>query len=496
MFRIIIADDEEMIRKRLTQCIPWEEIGYEIAATAADGEELFKKIEEYKPDVVLTDIKMPEMDGLEVISRTHDMGFSDIEFIIISGYSDFEYAQKGIKLGVSDYILKPIDKQKLMASLKGLSSRINKVKENKGDKLKNLIKSENDTASFEFKGTAVKIYIDEAEQEKQDEILRYVKMCLNEIMTEWIHIDEDTDSLLFFYESILQGTAENMISDVFLSVNEGISNISENGAVSVYYSDLINNIQELKNSVKCFDKIKEHRPYIGKKQFININKISYEKELINEFSIGEETEAKIESCIAEGDYDRIRDIFSEIPFSKITYRNARIICFLFINMIYRILNLAGEITEEDKRAVNEFLKKFEKCEFVDTIKICTYDCMDIIFGRLRRNTETSESYIISQAMMYIDQNIDKNISLRDIAGMCEVSYGYLSRIFALQAGGFVNVLRKKRINIAKKLLETTNKKVYEIAIEAGFKNSRYFTEVFKKETGIIPQEYRNKYFKK
>ena len=498
MFRIIIADDEEMIRKRLIQCIPWNEIGYEIAGVASDGEELLKMIEQLRPDVVLTDIKMPEMDGLEVVSRTHELGLTDIQFIIISGYSDFEYAQKGIKLGVCDYILKPIDKQKLMTSLKGLYSRISETKETKSDKLKNIIKSDENDMPLDFNGVLVKIYADEAEQGKHGELLQYVKMCLNEILVEWIPVGEDGEGLLMFYECNSSGVVSNMLSDVFLSINDGVSNISENAAGSVYYSNLISYAGDLKNAVHKIEKMKERRVYIGKKQFVNIEKVLPETELINDFSIGEETEAKIENLIAQDDYEGIKDLFNELPFGRITYRNARIICFLFINMIYRILNLIGEITEDDKRAVNEFLKRFEKCEFVDTIRMCTLDCMDIIFGRLMRNVdeESSESYIISQAMMYIDQNIDKNISLRDIAEMCEVSYGYLSRIFALQAGGFVNVLRRKRINIAKKLLETTNKKVYEIALETGFKNSRYFTEVFKKETGIIPQEYRNKYFKK
>ena len=124
MIKLIIADDEELIKKRLIQCIAWEEMGYEVTAEASDGEELLEKIKEYNPDVVLTDIKMPVMDGIEVANAVREMGIKT-EFVIISGYDDFMYAQKGIEAGVFSYILKPIDKLRLVEIFKKLATKLN-----------------------------------------------------------------------------------------------------------------------------------------------------------------------------------------------------------------------------------------------------------------------------------------------------------------------------------------------------------------------------------
>lgn len=361
MIRIIIADDEELIRKRLIKCIPWEELGYEIVAVAEDGDELLNQIETKNADVVLTDIKMSGMDGLDVISCARGMGYSDTQFVIISGYSDFEYARKGIEVGVFDYILKPIDKDKLIACFKKLAKKIPEIKKQR-------------------------IY---AEKE------------------------EDRDELRSDF--ILDKGMENMIE-----------------------------------------------------RFIN-----------------------------EKNFEGIKTTFKELPLESLTYNNCRIVCFLYINMIYRILNSQGVVVVEEKNVINSFLNEFEKCERINTMRICTSGCIDKIIELLSENFhgQKKENYIIRKAMIYIDENLDKDISLRDVSDNLEVSYGYISRLFNMpNIGGFSSILRKKRLELAKRLLQTTNMKVYEVAFATGFKNGRYFSEVFKNETGLMPKEYRNKYF--
>ena len=123
MLHILIADDEQKIRQGLRNIIDWEALGYEIVGEAADGAEAVAFLVEQKPDVVLLDISMPKCSGLEVIERARDQGFEG-KVIILSGYSDFKYAQEAIRLGVEYYLTKPIDEQELEQILQKLQREI------------------------------------------------------------------------------------------------------------------------------------------------------------------------------------------------------------------------------------------------------------------------------------------------------------------------------------------------------------------------------------
>src|SRR5690554_5964851 len=122
MIRVIVADDEYKVCQLICQLINWDELGMELVGTASNGIEALEMIEREKPDLVLTDIRMPGYDGIEVLKRVRENN-PDIEFIIISGYSHFEYAQSAIEYGVSNYILKPIDAEVLNATLQKVRKR-------------------------------------------------------------------------------------------------------------------------------------------------------------------------------------------------------------------------------------------------------------------------------------------------------------------------------------------------------------------------------------
>ena len=117
MYTMLVADDEGWIRERIISSIDWAKIGVTVAGEAADGEEALSLCREIRPDIVLTDIRMPGINGLEFLKSLNEEGLS-VKLIIISGYSDFDYAQKAIKLGVADYILKPVENAELVSVVK------------------------------------------------------------------------------------------------------------------------------------------------------------------------------------------------------------------------------------------------------------------------------------------------------------------------------------------------------------------------------------------
>ena len=111
-YRILLADDEEEVRKAIIRNIDWESLGFRVAGDADNGEEALEKIEQLKPDVLMTDIRMPYMDGLTLAARVRQK-YPSIKILIFSGYDDFEYAKQAIKLNVTEYILKPVNSQEL-----------------------------------------------------------------------------------------------------------------------------------------------------------------------------------------------------------------------------------------------------------------------------------------------------------------------------------------------------------------------------------------------
>ena len=116
MRKVLIIDDEPRIRRGISHCIPWERMGIEPAGEAANGVEALEIIRAKRPDVVITDIRMPDMDGLDLMAMVRKEGIP-CRFIIISGFAEFEYAQRALRYGASDYILKPVDEEKLLRSI-------------------------------------------------------------------------------------------------------------------------------------------------------------------------------------------------------------------------------------------------------------------------------------------------------------------------------------------------------------------------------------------
>ena len=123
MYKLMIVDDEQSIRRGIANGIPWNEWGFEVTAQASNGVEALEMIKQSKPDVVLSDIRMPEMDGVELMKRLNSE-YPEIKIIILSGYSDFEYLNTAIKNNITEYLLKPTDIDEFEETFKRLKKKI------------------------------------------------------------------------------------------------------------------------------------------------------------------------------------------------------------------------------------------------------------------------------------------------------------------------------------------------------------------------------------
>lgn len=498
MIKLIIADDEELIKKRLIQCIAWEEMGYEVTAEASDGEELLEKIKEYNPDVVLTDIKMPVMDGIEVANAAREMGIKT-EFVIISGYDDFVYAQKGIEAGVFSYILKPIDKLKLMEIFKKLATKLNSgVTNSKGVLYKQIFQMELGTEEniyIQSGAVVFTIYKDECPLESISVVDELVNNSLNDVLGDYYVVNRTQKHITIIYECKENYDFEQILGDLFLEINERIKLIGMECVVSLYYSKKIFETKRLKSELSNLYKCEGARFYLGRKRMIAIKDVPFHSKK-DSYSFPSDFETRLETVVQNLELGEVKRLFREIPIWDLNEKNVRPICFLFMNMLYRFLSNKSIFNEEIKSIFKDFLSEIEICEFVDTISACVMECIEDVSLSINDSMDNSnENYLINKAVLYIETNLHRDISLKDIAENLEVSYGYISRLLNQSAsGGFVTQLKNRRIQRAKYLLLKTNKKIYEIAYETGFKSARYFSEVFKRETGVAPLDYRNSRF--
>lgn len=149
MFKVLLVDDEPFVTKALKMLINWENFGYNICGEASNGEKAIKLIEEEKPDIVITDIRMPKIDGLQLIKYSIEKLNINTKFIILSGYEDFKYAQQAIRYGVKDYLLKPIDEDELVKRLRKLLLELNVADKHINEKFYEDVKDCNFTYSFE-----------------------------------------------------------------------------------------------------------------------------------------------------------------------------------------------------------------------------------------------------------------------------------------------------------------------------------------------------------
>jgi two-component system, response regulator YesN len=541
VYRVLIVDDEEPARETLRYLINWENTAYSIAGFAKNGIEAMDEYEKLKPHLVITDIQMPVMDGLDLIKRIRAKS-SNQKFVILSCHEDFKYAKEAIKYGVSDYLLKdlltPQDLYSLLEKVKCEIQNEEKLElyqnghkqyaasnesfykdENRnvilqdivfenltGKKLETLISEFN--LDFSEKNHVVlcividdylkfKENVDKALQKRYKyEIIRTIKSVLDEFYGGECFYDEkgtfiaiaainDSNSELNFLSAchaIASRIHTNIIKEKNITVTIGISN---------YFSSL----KEIRLKYNEALEIVKYRVFLGKGKTIMYN-IKFVKASSNNpeklEGILDEIKANLENGKIEKAKDYLKNIYIEelsgfMQFNYLRYLNSHII---------------GIIGEFCKRKDISYSKVFgcdylplEKLEALETIQdilnwLC--DTIEIIMSIYAQNSNLKFSKHVLDAIKYMKQNYGRKIGLSQISSELNINKAYLCRIFKSETGeNLTDYLNKIRINQAKLLLSTTKHKTYEIAEIVGFGNIQHFNNSFKKLTGQNPLMYKN-----
>lgn len=538
MEKVLIVDDEPKVCQLICELIDWKAFDMEIAGTAHDGFNALNLVIELEPDIIITDIRMPGYDGLELINRIKESG-SDAEIIIISGYSHFEYAQRAIKYGIEEYLLKPIKKDELERTLLKLHDKIKLKKEKLSREeqinlrlqkdMKKLrssfiteirtgeitFESDDEEANIEyinenyhfdlkpgsFQVAAVKIDCDEGYERsinilmpKCIEVLetRMKPLCYDmEIFTEdrtiYCLLNFDRKSSKPIRKSLKSALDELLIQSApFECVH-----------ITLCVGSVINDIKDLRDCFKTTDFAVKERLLTGTGKLIE--DVPYRENPVLMNSLLSQINKSMSSALEILDADAVSDIIDSVKLKIIsgqTFTGNEI--FQLAEQIVNIYLMSMRNNNIDvpgnDQLINDFKSYADRCATIHEL-----------FGTLNRTISASLQAIIEKkrqddtrpirlAKNYIQQNYMNPVTLEEVSELVGFNSSYFSTLFKKETGiNFVQYLSEIRMEKAKELLKETNLSVAAICEKVGYSDLKHFTKSFKKATGIKPNEYRKLY---
>lgn len=496
MLRLMIVDDEEIIREALSEMIDYEAIGYQLIATAGNGMEAYDIICDEYPDVVITDIRMPFLNGLELIERSVKAD-SRITFILLSGYSEFEYAKQAMKYGVRQYLLKPTDKQELIEALIAIRDEREQEERQKQEEQHRLL--------CELHSPFEQCFVMEALEHQEDfkGIFNKYKALLS------FPRSRVTACICSFVE---ERYLKNFAADVGYFLNSWRMSLLfpmiyvKNSAVMVMSDVSLENQDRWKENLGGLQYSGQAVPFaVGflhadttEELFRNIlHKISrYERILLAD---GKDTFCEIRNNIAAPwRIDRMVDDLLEAMDKN---QAAELLDTIFTGTLpiddFRnmALGLFLKLNSADENQTLElacdFFRRLYSCSDINSIR----ELMQVVL--VRRTPEGSASKAsanISLLKTYVERHLNsENLSLKWLAeNYLFVSVGYLNKQFVKEEGlRFSDYLNRKRMEEAERLMVYYHgENVKNIARQVGFGNNpQYFSQVFKKYIGLTPTEY-------
>lgn len=530
MIKVFLVEDEVIIRESVKNSIDWEKEGYEFAGEASDGELALPLILEEKPDIVITDIRMPFMDGLE-LSRIVKEKLPDTKIIILSGHDDFGYAKEAIKIGVTEYLLKPVSAAVLLEHLQEVADKIQKQQDEKemflvyqqemqeNEKLiktkflRELFSEEISLSDALEKGK--RFDIDLSARFFQILLFKYLQDNVSLQLFEEVEECEDKKDGIYVFERGIEGWAflitssNDFIEEKTEKLKDKLENISQKYSELDFFGGIggvVPRIRELKKSFQDADLafaarfVKNPNQIICKK---DLHPVNQDDEFdVSSFDAVNEMQKIIEKFLENGAREEIVS-FVQALFAEVSEEHFRSLMF----RQYIIMNLYATVMEFCKRFKKEGTEKQleDILQNEDLLKNAVMtvetipDIEDYVVTLLQkaidlRNTISGRRYsdiILTAQKMIREEYMSEEISLNVVAARVCMSPSYFSTIFSKETGKtFIEYLTEVRMEKAKEYLVCTNMKTSDIAFEIGYKDPHYFSFLFKKTQGCTPKEYR------
>ncbi|MCX7708452.1 MAG: response regulator [Clostridia bacterium] len=537
MLRMIIADDEQIILDGLKESIDWKSFEIEVVGAAHNGIEALEMVRNLCADIVITDIKMPGLNGLELLREVKKLR-PEVQMILISAYEQFDFAQEAISLGVLSYITKPLKKQKVIEEVlkardKILQERLEKENKSRLEELYNsnlpilrehyhnsLImgktrlsgdyKKQFATYGIDIDEGPTGVFvctIDNLEEtseeffEKSTQILHLriaemIKELLPTCYKRTIFQSYNSEVVTIFNASsdraatikditLTAETIKNtMRRDTMISVSAGVGRIYPSlKDASLSYQEAVKALNYRlvygNNAVLYIDHL-EMKEMKHAHLFIDLSEILTNVQNVLSTGKAEEVLKLIDSKISQ----LIK--CKSIPYYYIQQVYCHLLSVL-LRTIYEMNILPEQLYDTPVHLYGELFKK----QTLEEVEKWYSDLVARACAAINDKKTARSSNVIHSAVEYIKKHCNKDISLGEVAEHVNLNPSYLSRIFKEETGiQFVEYVRNVKMEMAKELLKNSTKKIYEICEELGYQNVQYFSTIFKNTVGITPLEFK------
>ena len=534
--KVFLVEDEMVIRRGIKNSIDWEKEGYIFCGEASDGELAYPMIIKEKPDILITDIRMPFMDGLE-LCKLVKKELPNIKILILSGYDEFDYAKEAIRLGVIEYLLKPISSGKLLEALNGVSESIRREKEDKdlvrkymeemrentehekqkffeqmiagnlsmADALETGKKYEMNLSAGMYNLLLFRFTLGE-ENRKSGELLGEAEYAI-EKLTERLEYVFEFQRGVEGWAFLLMADNEEQMSERVKELSKDLEEIMKNYSTIAYFGGIgqpVARLRELEESFREAERALAARFTMELNRIISVEDIRMAQNVdtlddieITSFGEIEKTRTMLEKFLNNGAEDEI-DEFVDVYINELPEENLKSVLmrqYIIMDAYIVMMSFCEKIEgiEGEMQAQSEELKNSMKTiQTLEEIKNYIRMLLKKIIGV--RDTIRGRRYsdIIEIAKDQIRKTyMSDEISLNTIAAEVGMSPSYFSSIFSKEMGKtFVEYLTEIRMDRAKELLMCSSMKTSEIGYEVGYKDPHYFSYIFKKTQNCTPKEFR------
>lgn len=525
--KVLIADDEIKVGQLVKRLIQWDKLGLTCIGLVTDGQTAYEKILSESPDIVITDIRMPVLTGLEMIQKASEQGIK-CHFIVVSGYKYFDYAQKALKYGVEDYLLKPIDEDELNGQLQKIvaeeekredkQQQVDQIEKKLEDSkylrhkefLKQILsqKQENiDDANTEFglqlenkcfRGLTFKldrdVTVPENAQQMQFVLRKIMQKAENTFETYTIDLiaavqPNHSVQVLLNYFQTEQENIDNKITDFFNEMDDYLENF-QHYRITVGVSSEVESFEQISTVIEMSKEAVASRLFKGSGRRIDYCDESHvlfsPKDFQNEY---EEFSKAVETMQTDACQYQIHKCFRLASDKSLFASEFYAMGLWLLRSAYVILEMADTFDTDVQQ------ETLENLSTVEDLRDYVIRQIQTLIIKSRSERENRERKPVLEAIAYMKEHFAEKITLEDVAAIIGFNTNYFSELFKKETGeNFSNYLLAIRMEKAKQMLRDTKTPVYEIGESVGYRDAKYFSQQFMKVVGVKPAEYRKLYY--
>ncbi|MDO5406947.1 MAG: response regulator [Eubacteriales bacterium] len=545
LYRIILVDDEEEVRKGIIRKIDWENLGFQVVGDAENGEDALEKIEQLEPDVVMTDIRMPYMDGLTLCSRIRQK-YPSIKILIFSGFDDFEYAQTAIKLNVTEYILKPVNVEELTEILNRVRDNLDEEIEQRRNVsllresyrsslpilrelyLNDLVRGGADTSMLEQKlqeyevdilgarkwlAVVIDVELEEAEhgwgagpavdgpdsqtplRQEKELIPISVRKLFEDNLKDYCRftIFNSTAGITMIL-AVDDSNSQTGLIDLLGDICKETKRILE-VSVTIGIGHNCTVLEQIGRSYQSAVDALGYKAIVGTGKPIYINDV--EPVSRGKLQLESKDESELVAAIKFGPRENIETVVQTLTGrmgdAKVHVRQQQVYMMGMINCMTRLmqqydLNLGEMFGSEDN-----YMELITSVQRRDDFAAWLVQVACRMHEAMNQERDNTTKKVILDAKQYIqDHYQDPDLSVEMMCRQIHMSPAYFSTLFKKETGQtYIAYLTEVRLDHAVELLNTTEDKTYVIAQKVGYQEQNYFSYVFKKQFGVSPTKYRS-----